>query len=146
VHLKRRPRERKCPHCDQKVPGHLRAYHLEEMHGIPAPKCGICEKRFRFPYYVLQHHKKVHMGERMVTCDVCDKSFFDNVTLKSHMLTHSQARKFQCDFCRREFRWKNNLKDHILIHMGEKRYLCKLCGKAYAQKSSLKKHAMRNHH
>lgn len=146
VHLKRRPRERKCPHCDQKVPGYLRAYHLEEAHGIPAPTCGVCQKRFRYPCHVVSHQRKVHLGERAVTCHVCDKEFFDNLSLKSHMLTHESQKRFKCDVCAQGFRWKNNLKDHILAHMGVKKYACKVCGKAFVQKSSLKQHSARNHY
>ncbi|XP_028163020.1 zinc finger protein 530-like isoform X8 [Ostrinia furnacalis] len=146
VHLKRRPRERKCPHCPQKVPGYLRAYHLEEIHGIPAPSCGVCQKRFRFPCEVLNHQRKVHLVERTATCDVCDKEFFDGLSLKSHMLTHGNLRRFKCDFCGQQFRWKNNLKDHILVHMGVKQYSCKICNKAFVQKSSVKQHTLRNHY
>ncbi|KAM3957670.1 uncharacterized protein ACR2FA_008382 [Aphomia sociella] len=145
VHLKRRPKERKCPHCEERVPGYLRAYHLEEAHGVPAPACGVCGKKFRFPHNVLQHQKKVHMGEKTVVCKICDKGFFNNLSLRLHMTTHNDVRKFKCAVCGREFRWENNLKDHVKIHTGDKRYVCKVCGKAFVQKSTLKQHGFRNH-
>ncbi|XP_063632079.1 zinc finger protein 91-like isoform X8 [Cydia splendana] len=145
VHLKKRPRERKCPHCDAKVPGYLRAYHLEEAHGIPAPTCGVCNKKFRFPCHVLEHQKKVHMGEKTVNCKMCSKSFFNNLSLRLHMATHSSVKKYKCEQCSREFRWENNLKDHVKIHTGDKRYTCPVCDKAFVQKSTLKQHALRNH-
>ncbi|XP_059056435.1 zinc finger protein 595-like isoform X4 [Achroia grisella] len=145
VHLKRRPKVRKCPNCDQKVPGYLRAYHLEEAHNIPAPKCGICNKKFRFPHQVLQHQKKVHMGEKTVICKICDKGFFNNLSLRLHMAIHNEARQFKCIVCGREFRWENNLKDHLKIHTGDKKFVCKVCDKAFVQKSTLKQHGVRNH-
>ncbi|KAI8427114.1 hypothetical protein MSG28_014739 [Choristoneura fumiferana] len=145
VHQKKRPRERKCPHCDARVPGYLRAYHLEEAHGIPAPKCGVCNKKFRYPCHVVQHQKKVHMGEKTVACEICSKSFFNNLSLRLHMVTHSTEKKFKCGQCEREFRWENNLKDHMKIHTGDKRYVCVVCEKAFVQKSTLKQHVMRNH-
>ncbi|XP_052757183.1 zinc finger protein 93-like isoform X4 [Galleria mellonella] len=145
VHLKRRPRDRKCPYCDQRVPGYLRAYHLEEAHNIPAPKCGVCNKKFRYPHNVLQHQKKVHMGEKTVICQICDKGFFSTLSLRLHMTTHNDAKRFKCSVCGREFRWLNNLKDHLKIHTGDKRYVCKVCAKAFVQKSTLKQHGVRNH-
>lgn len=145
VHLKRRPRDRKCPNCDKKIPGHLRAYHMEEKHGVPAPTCGVCGKKFRFPCQMLQHQRKVHMGEKYAVCDICHKGFFNGLSLKLHMLTHSSERRYKCDVCSRDFRWENNLKDHMKIHAGDKRFVCRMCEKAFVQKSTLKQHCMRNH-
>ncbi|XP_075988987.1 zinc finger and BTB domain-containing protein 41-like [Anticarsia gemmatalis] len=145
VHLKKRPRERKCPKCDEKIPGYLRAFHLENKHGIPAPSCGACGKKFRYPSHVLQHQKKVHMGERNCLCNVCNKTFFDKLSLRLHMATHSTEKKFGCKVCGRCFRWENNLKDHVKIHVGDKRFVCKVCEKAFVQKSTLKQHTVRNH-
>ncbi|XP_026743994.1 zinc finger and SCAN domain-containing protein 31-like isoform X3 [Trichoplusia ni] len=145
VHLKRRPKDRKCPKCDERIPGYLRAKHLEKKHGIPAPTCGVCNKKFRFPCNVLQHQRKVHMGEKKVCCQVCDKSFFDNLTLKLHMATHSEEKRFKCSICGKMFRWENNLKDHVKIHTGEKKFACCVCEKAFIQKSTLKQHIGRNH-
>ncbi|XP_049883417.1 zinc finger protein 260-like isoform X2 [Pectinophora gossypiella] len=145
VHLKRRPRERKCQKCDMKIPGYLKAYHMEEKHGIPAPFCGVCQKKFRYPCNVLQHQKKVHMGEKTVSCKVCGKEFFNGFGLRLHMSSHSDVKRFKCVTCGREFRWENNLKDHMKIHAGDRRHVCKACGKAFVQKSTLKTHVFRNH-
>ncbi|XP_038221016.1 zinc finger and SCAN domain-containing protein 21-like isoform X2 [Zerene cesonia] len=145
VHFKKRPRERKCPKCDEMIPGYQRAYHLEERHNIPAPKCGVCNRRFRYPHQVLRHQQKVHMGERRERCRVCGKGFFDGQGLKLHMATHSSVKKYSCNVCKRQFRWENNLKDHLRIHSGDRRYACRVCGRAFVQKSGLKRHGVRNH-
>ncbi|XP_022819006.1 zinc finger protein 287-like isoform X1 [Spodoptera litura] len=147
VHLKRRPRLRKCPYpdCSVKIPANLRTSHLDLEHGVPAPSCGVCGKKFRYPSGVLEHQKKVHMGEKTCVCNLCEKSFFDNHSLKLHMTTHSDLRKFKCDLCGKRFRWENNLKDHVRIHTGDKRFTCPVCGKDFVQKSTLKQHSMRNH-
>ncbi|KAH9635157.1 hypothetical protein HF086_009497 [Spodoptera exigua] len=147
VHLKRRPRLRKCPYpeCNVKIPAKSRTSHLELEHGVPSPSCGVCGKKFRYPSGVLEHQKKVHMGEKTCVCKLCDKRFFDNYSLRMHMVTHSDVRKFKCDECGRLFRWENNLKDHVRIHTGEKRFTCPVCGKDFVQKSTLKQHATRNH-
>ncbi|CAG4958925.1 unnamed protein product [Colias eurytheme] len=145
VHFKKRPRVRKCPKCDEKIPGYQRAYHLEERHSIPAPKCGVCNKRFRYPHQVVRHQQKIHMGEKTIYCKICAKNFFDSQGLKLHMVTHSNVKNFSCDVCKRRFRWENNLKDHLRIHSGDRRYECRVCGKAFVQKSGLKRHGVRHH-
>lgn len=145
VHLKRRPKDRKCTKCDERIPDYRRTAHLEKAHGIPAPSCGVCGKKFRFPCNVIQHQKKVHMGEKLEKCQVCEKSFFNKLSLKLHMSTHSAVKKFKCGVCERVFRWENNLRDHVRIHTGDKRFICPVCKKAFVQKSTLKQHAARNH-
>lgn len=145
VHLKKRPKDRKCPKCDERIPDHLRTAHLDKEHGIPAPSCGICGKKFRYPCNVLQHQKKVHMGEKTEKCETCEKEFFNKLSLRLHMSTHSAEKKFKCEVCEKKFRWECNLKDHMRIHTGDKRFSCPVCKKAFVQKSSMKQHAARNH-
>ncbi|XP_045781757.1 zinc finger and BTB domain-containing protein 49-like isoform X18 [Maniola jurtina] len=142
VHLKRRPKNRKCPYCPQKIPTHQRRKHLEEKHSITAPTCGVCDRKFRYPCELDQHQKKVHLGERRVVCEICDKRFFDDIGLRLHMSIHSVERRFSCGVCEKQFRWENNLKEHLRIHAGDRRYGCLVCGKAFVQRSTLKKHEM----
>ncbi|XP_069363826.1 zinc finger protein 69 homolog isoform X22 [Maniola hyperantus] len=142
VHLKRRPKNRKCPYCPLKIPTHQRRKHLEEKHSIIAPTCGICDRKFRYPCELEQHQKKAHLGERRVVCEICDKRFFDIISLRLHMSTHSVERRFSCGVCDKQFRWENNLKEHLRIHAGDRRYGCSVCGKAFVQRSTLKKHEM----
>lgn len=144
VHLKRRPITRKCRRCDVKYPAHLRAYHMEESHGIPAPQCGICDKKFRYPSALERHQKKRHMDERTVLCEICKKYFFDELSLKIHQVKH-EAKRYKCKICSKQFRWMNNLRDHERIHSGDRRFVCPVCEVTFIQRSTMKQHVTRRH-
>lgn len=145
VHLKVRVEARKCPHCDLKIPANLRAFHLEDEHSIPAPTCGICAKRFAFQNKLWLHQKSTHMREKNVTCQVCNKDFFDNHGLKKHMASHLTERVYECNVCGKKFNWKSNLDAHLKIHTGRKPHQCKICGIAFAESRTLKCHIAKRH-
>lgn len=145
VHLKLRPKLRSCYQCEVRVPGYLRAFHMEKEHGIPAPTCGACGKKFSYPFQVLRHQKNYHMGERKFTCESCDKTFTSRANLSQHQMTHSSVRPFKCDYCEKSFKWKKHLKTHLMIHLDVKRHVCTVCQEAFVQHTSLKYHIIRRH-
>nr|XP_032526293.1 gastrula zinc finger protein XlCGF8.2DB-like [Danaus plexippus plexippus] len=144
VHLKQRPKLRSCHMCDVKVPAYMRAFHMEE-HGLPAPSCGACGKKFSYPFQVLQHQKYYHMGERKFACEFCDLRFRSRYGLTKHTIKHTGERSFKCDFCDKGFKWKNNLRIHLMMHLNDKRHVCTVCEEAFVQTSSLKYHIVKRH-
>ncbi|CAH2251278.1 jg5975 [Pararge aegeria aegeria] len=144
VHLKERPRLRACHLCDVKVPGYMRAFHMEQ-HGLPAPTCGSCGKKFAYPHQVLRHQKIYHMGEKNFPCNTCHLKFASNHALKYHERTHSSHKPFGCEYCKKCFRWKKSLKTHVMIHLGVKNHQCSICKAAFVQQSSLKYHITKKH-
>ncbi|XP_073963982.1 uncharacterized protein isoform X9 [Choristoneura fumiferana] len=145
VHLKLRPKLRSCYLCNTKVPAHMRAFHLESVHGWAAPSCGACGKKFAYPFQVQRHHKIVHMGEKSYKCDVCDMMFASQYRLSQHSIKHTSLRRFSCNFCGKAFRWRNNLKTHVMIHLDERAHVCPICEDAFVQQSSLKYHMGKRH-
>ncbi|XP_050359637.1 zinc finger protein 184-like isoform X2 [Nymphalis io] len=121
VHLKQRPKLIGCYYCEEKVAAHMRAHHLEKVHGVPAPSCGACGKKFSFPFQVLRHQKTYHMGEKKFACVVCDKTFASRGNLAQHEVKHSTARPFKCDSCDETFKWKKHLRRHMMTHTNMKR-------------------------
>ncbi|XP_023939893.2 zinc finger protein 287 isoform X4 [Bicyclus anynana] len=145
VHLKQRLKLRSCHLCEVKVPSWMRAFHMEEKHGLPAPSCGACGKKFAFPWKVLRHQKFHHMGESDFCCNVCNMSFISRSKLEDHQKKHEPERPFECEVCHKRFRWPNNLKTHMNIHLNNKPHVCKICGGAFSQQSSLSYHIKRHH-
>nr|XP_004926704.1 zinc finger protein 596 isoform X3 [Bombyx mori] len=145
VHLKMRPKLRGCYLCAVKVASHMRAAHMEQAHGVPAPTCGVCGKKFPYQSKMLKHQKNVHMGEKSIACSVCDMKFFSRTNLAQHSIKHSAERIHKCDFCGKGFKWRKNLRTHVRMHLNDRRYACSVCDEAFVQQTSLKYHMMKKH-
>ncbi|XP_041988828.1 zinc finger protein 62-like isoform X2 [Aricia agestis] len=78
--------------------------------------CQYCGKQFPGNYFLVDHVEKIHLKEKGVKCEMCDKSFYDAKRLKNHMVKHQETRVFRCDVCGKPFRWKKNLKGHMNKH------------------------------
>lgn len=83
--------------------------------------------------------------EKQFKCDLCDKSFVRNQSLKKHMLIHSgvkleRPKKFKCDLCDKSFSDSSKLTIHKVSHTGEKPFKCELCNKGFVSNSGLKLH------
>ncbi|XP_069363837.1 zinc finger protein 79-like isoform X33 [Maniola hyperantus] len=137
--------EKLCSYCSEKLPRFKMPFHLEEAHNIPAPKCGVCNKRFRHNFEILKHHRKTHMNERTVCCKICNKAFFDVIGLERHLKVHSNEKRFECNACGKQFRWRSNLRTHMMIHNNDKRKKCSLCDESFVQKASLNYHMIKHH-
>ncbi|XP_037299026.1 zinc finger protein 260-like isoform X4 [Manduca sexta] len=144
-HLKLQPKLSACSRCGEKVAGHLRAAHLEQAHGVPAPTCGACGKKFNKPNQVLRHQKHFHMGEKSFKCHSCDMMFISKSYLKRHAIKHSTQREHKCEFCGKAFKWRKNLKTHIMIHLDNRRHACSVCDERFVQQASLKYHITKRH-
>ncbi|XP_023939895.1 zinc finger and SCAN domain-containing protein 16 isoform X6 [Bicyclus anynana] len=145
VHLKKRPKLRGCHLCEIKVPGHLRAFHMEECHGLPAPCCGACDKKFAFPWQLLQHQKFYHMGEADYRCEPCNLSFIRRSKYMNHLIKHGDLKAYKCEICDKSFKWRSGLRTHMLIHKNIRRHVCNICLDSFVQQSSLKYHVMKKH-
>lgn len=131
--------------CDVKVPAYLRAAHLEEAHGIPAPTCGACGKKFGYPNQVLRHQKNFHMGEKRFRCRHCDMMFSSQANLTQHEIKHSEERGHKCEYCGKAFKWRKNLRTHIMMHLDDRRHICSVCNEGFVQQTSLKYHITKRH-
>ncbi|KAJ0170008.1 hypothetical protein K1T71_014614 [Dendrolimus kikuchii] len=145
VHLKLRPKLRSCYYCEVKVPGYMRAFHLEKEHGIPAPTCNACGKKFAFPNQVLRHQKNFHMGEKRYSCSVCDMKFTTSANLTQHEAKHSAERIHKCEYCEKAFKWRKNLTTHVMMHLDDRRHVCRVCQESFVQQTSLKYHITKKH-
>jgi uncharacterized Zn-finger protein len=93
--------------------------------------CDVCNKSFS-EQLVLMRHQLTHNGERPYVCEVCNKSFSKKYSLKIHLRIHSGERPCVCDVCNKSFRYQLALKRHQLTHSGEPPYVCDVCNKSFS--------------
>ncbi|XP_069363832.1 zinc finger protein weckle-like isoform X28 [Maniola hyperantus] len=145
VHLKLRPKLRSCHLCNEKVLPWLRPFHMEECHGLPAPSCGACGRKFAFPGQVARHQKFFHMGESAHSCEPCDLKFKSRSEYNHHLIKHGDVKAYKCELCDKMYKWKRGLRMHMLVHNNIRRHVCHVCQEAFFQQSSLKYHQMKKH-
>ncbi|XP_069363838.1 zinc finger and SCAN domain-containing protein 31-like isoform X34 [Maniola hyperantus] len=138
-------RNRCCKFCSLTMDRRKLAFHLEDLHNVPAPRCGVCDRRFPSENEKLKHHRRAHMKEKTLVCRTCDRAFFALDGLKKHMKVHTKEKLFECDVCGKTFRWRTNFEYHFMIHTNDKRKKCSLCNAAFVQKASLDYHMLRRH-
>lgn len=138
----------KCPKCSLVLGSmYLKKRHLAIVHDVKSEQfyCDICSKLFTMKCKLEAHKRRVHLKERLITCEICGFKVFDSHQLKNHLITHTKTRPFQCEFCKKTFQRAKTLDFHRRIHTNDRRYPCMHCGRAFVQAASLKVH-VRVHH
>ena len=97
----------------------------------------------------------IHIGEKPLSCEICDQRFRDRSNIVRHMATHSvrensetvklHQRSSNCEVCDRSFCFKKDLNRHMRTHTGEKPFKCEYCEKCFAVKGNLNVHIMAVH-
>ncbi|XP_055382314.1 zinc finger protein 254-like [Condylostylus longicornis] len=103
--------------------------------------CPKCNKKFVSEWYVQDHIRIVHDGDRRFICELCGAAFGTNKNLLDHHLTHSEEKKFHCSKCNKAFKCKRTLKFHVETH-DETEYPCHLCGLKLNTKRILRRHML----
>lgn len=100
--------------------------------------CQYCDKSFTL-YHNLKAHLPRHSGQ-LFTCFECNRHFDDKTKLKRHIITHGDNKRFKCNVCQKSFFFNKNLTQHLLTHTGEKNFKCNICEKSFSQHGHLKTH------
>ncbi|XP_053617951.1 zinc finger protein 37-like isoform X2 [Plodia interpunctella] len=80
--------------------------------------CEICGADLAFSS--MMAHLNMHSREKLYKCDLCDRSFVQNSTLKRHMLTHTGERPYPCTLCGKRFTQSNSQQLHYrTVHLKE---------------------------
>lgn len=119
--------------------------HLKNIHGTGVPTCGVCGLMCITKHKLYIHQRKIHMMEKNVECQMCDRRFFSKKLLASHMIHHAPSRDFECKYCKKMFRTPKTRKTHEMIHTGERPKKCTICNEAFIQKPSLDYHMKKRH-
>ena len=112
-----------CDHCDLNFANQLSFknhmnIHTKEKRQIFCPNCDKSFKRVDFlnsPITNLQC-VKIEEKKKIPKCDICNRIFGRNSSLKVHKRLHVNEQPFDCELCPRSFNEKRNLERHTQSH------------------------------
>ncbi|XP_030768347.1 zinc finger protein 311-like [Sitophilus oryzae] len=133
--------------------------HVKEVHPKEKPvkeprykdkpaliSCDLCDKKFKYNYS-LKLHSVVHTGEKLYKCTYCDEKFKSTpMRIEHEKITHTGGiTPYKCEICHKFFNKKYNLTLHIRTHTRENPVACPDCPKRFRNRSALSAHVQVNH-
>ncbi|CAH1793094.1 unnamed protein product, partial [Owenia fusiformis] len=97
-----------CEHCGVQYKNKRSLNRHMETHRFGDFICEICNRTFSSSQCLRVHKDSVHqLSKRVLSCDQCQKVFYQNNKFKSHILSHSKP--FICSYCGQRFGYKKYL-------------------------------------
>lgn len=104
-----------CSICDRRVASSKSLKRHMELHSELRPNdCPVCHYTFDTKMSLSMHMQKMSHNSKEYHCDLCDKTFNSNNSMRQHLKMH--RRPFPCMFCTEGFLLKKCLDIHILTH------------------------------
>ncbi|XP_055546995.1 zinc finger protein 436-like isoform X2 [Wyeomyia smithii] len=106
-----------CEFCDQGFNDRNHFVQHRRVHTGEKPhSCNICGKSFAQKSHAKQH-VQCHAGKKMrFGCDICGKMFRLKLHLETHLRIHSGERPYKCDICNKEYASNGTLRYHLENH------------------------------
>ncbi len=133
---------------------HVLNRHFKNKHANERYQCDECGKLFVQKAGVVTHKKTVHApgrksaAEKLVSpkCNVCNKAFRFESTLRRHIEGIHNKSKFMCQYCGKSYTQNGHLLYHIKMrHSATMDFPCVICDKQFAYRYQLKKHMNNSH-
>ena len=88
-----------------------------------------CTFKTKSKPYIDKHGLRVHTRQRLHSCSICSKRFFDEPSVIGHMRSHTGERPFRCPFCSYAASLHPNIMRHVKARHGDKLKNCKSLAK-----------------
>ncbi|CRK95902.1 CLUMA_CG009348, isoform A [Clunio marinus] len=146
IGLEHRTRDYQCDLCEASffdksgLQTHTLYVHERQQHHY----CSLCNRTFRTEQGFKNHKLRPHRSP----CEICGKSFRNDL-LKHHLnMVHFNIKPYQCDICGKKF-CKDYLPRHMDTHIGlehrTKDFHCQICGNSYFDKHGIERHILTIH-
>ena len=116
---------------------------------LPCPYAPDCKEKFRVPFQVRNHVKRVHKKvEGTHACSLCPKKYHSRQRLESHINgVHLNKKPYKCPHCEFASAYQGHVKDHIRASHDAVKYPCPypMCNHQSSYKGNLDKHIKNIH-
>lgn len=113
--------------------------HVASKHFNKYP-CEHCDQVFNNKFLLTKHTESDH-EDKLSRCELCGKSFAEDVHVKRHIyLVHTKRTPYECYHCSYKANKKSTLQVHMRKHTGEKPYQCDICQRCFSQSVDFRKH------
>ncbi|GAB0097502.1 zinc finger protein 354A-like isoform X1 [Sergentomyia squamirostris] len=93
----------------------------------------------------IEHHQRTHTGEKLFTCEICNKSLSCQKSYKLHKIHMHSTASLQCEFCEKLFKEKRSLQLHCSRVHNERTLPCPVCNKMYGSNGDVSRHLKDSH-
>nr|CAD7463892.1 unnamed protein product [Timema tahoe] len=109
--------------------------------------CSHCSWAFKTKYALERHTQFVHVTDKPFKCELCDASFWQEVSLKKHVAQHVNDKPFLCVECNISFPHISSYNKHLAFHAPKQKhkYKCEFCDKILQTKYNHERHIMFKH-
>ncbi|KRT80265.1 zinc finger protein [Oryctes borbonicus] len=87
-------------------------------------------------------HIKIHLGDNLWRCEICNKSYRQYPHVLAHTKKHTRE-NFSCEACNKKFKQIFYLNKHMETHVGGKPYTCSNCNRGFVTSLDLAVHLRR---
>ena len=122
--------------------------HYVEVHQKIMYSCDICGYTVNEVATVKRHQRSVHQGNSGNVCHVCGRSFHRPNLLVQHLAVEHDIgeAKFKCDLCNKGFMNNASLKNHVEgAHLKNVKYNCDQCSHSCNTIAALGRHKRYSH-